>query len=77
MKEFFIKEFLDSYPFVLTNQQRTKIKRSFIQLIKILEEYDLIENNYKIISNGSLYDTQELTTSNISEGFVVYEKISI
>jgi len=77
MKEFFIKEFLDSYPSVLSNQQRTKIKRSFIQLIQILEEYDLIENNYKIISNASFYDTQELTTSNISEGFGVYEKISI
>jgi len=30
MKEFFIKEFLDSYPSLLSNQQRAKIKRSFI-----------------------------------------------
>jgi len=76
-KEFFIQEFLDSYPSVLSNQQRTIIKRSFIQLIQILEEHDLIENNYQIISNASFYDTQELTTTNISQGFVVYEKISI
>jgi hypothetical protein len=49
------------------------MKRSFIQLIRILEEYDLIEDNSKIISNGSLHDRQELTTSNIPEGFVVYQ----
>jgi len=77
MKQFFIKEFLDSYTSVLSNQQRTKIKRSFIQFIQILEEYDLIEKNYKIIFNVNPYDTQELTTSNISEGFIVYEKLSI
>ena len=60
-KEFFIQEFLDSYPSSLSNQQRTKIKRSFIQFIQILEEYDLIEKNYKIVFNGNPYDTQELT----------------
>jgi fatty-acid desaturase len=32
MKEFFIQEFLDSYPFILSNQQRTKIK-SFLMLV--------------------------------------------
>jgi hypothetical protein len=45
--------------------------------IQILQEYDLIESNYKIISNGSFLDTNELNISNISEGFVIYEKISI
>jgi hypothetical protein len=42
-----------------------------------LKEYDLIESNYKIISNGSFLDTNELNISNISEGFVIYEKISV
>ena len=76
-KEFFIREFLDFYPSVLNNQQRTKIKTSFIQLIQVLEEYDLIEKNYKKKFNASLYDIQELTTSNISEDFATYEKLSI
>ena len=53
------------------------MKKSFIQLIKILEEYSLINSNYKIISNGRFYDTEELTTNNISEGFVGYKKLSI
>ena len=39
-KEFFIQEFLDSYPSVVSN------------LVKALEEHDLIESNYKIISGS-------------------------
>ena len=50
---------------------------SKIELVKLLEEHDLIESKYKIIFKGSLYDTQQLTTRNISEGFIIYEKLSI
>jgi len=46
-------------------------------LIQILKEHELIDSKYKIISNGKLYDKKELTPNNISEGFVVYEKLSI
>lgn len=52
------------------------MKKSFIRLIKILEEYDLIDPNYKIISNGMFYDTEKLTTNNISEGFVLPDNFS-
>ena len=31
----------------------------------------------KIISNGKLYDKDQLTSRTISEGFVVYEKLYI
>jgi hypothetical protein len=41
-------------------------QKYFIQLIKILEEYDLIDSNYKIISNSRFRDIYELTTHNIS-----------
>ncbi len=37
---------------------------------------NLIESNYKIISNRILIDTDEVTISTISEGFVIYEKIN-
>lgn len=76
-KTFYIKEFLDSYSATLSNQDKTIIKNYFIQLIKVFEEYDLIESNYKIISNGKVYDTDQLTSQNISEGFIVTEKLSI
>jgi len=74
-KEFFIKKFLASYR--ISNQRITNIKRNFIQLVKVFEEYDLIEPNYKIISEGYYHSVEELTIQNISEGFVLYEKLSI
>ena len=62
---------------LLSNQQITKMKEYFIQSIKLFQQYDLIENNYKIISNGFLLDTDLLTSKIISEGFVIYEKLSV
>lgn len=53
------------------------MKRNFIQLVKVFEEYDLIEPNYKIISEGYYHYVEELIIHNISEGFVLYEKLSI
>jgi hypothetical protein len=53
------------------------MKRAFIQLVKLFEEHSLIESNYKIISDGKVYQTDQLTSSNISEGFILYEKLSI
>jgi hypothetical protein len=74
-KEFFIKEFLASYR--ISNQRITNIKTNFIKLIKVFEEHDLIEPNYKIISEGYYHSVEELTIHNISEGFLLYEKLSI
>jgi len=76
-KVFLIKEFFQNYTARLSNQQKTKMKEHFIQSIKLFQQYDLIENNYKIISNGFFLDTDALTILNISEGFVVYEKLSL
>jgi hypothetical protein len=64
--KYLVQEFLDSYPSGLNNKNKSKIKKYFIELVKVLE--------YKTFSNGNRYDTQELTTS---EGFLIYEKISI
>ena len=76
-KTFSIKEFFQNYPLTLTNQHKTKIKKYFIQLIKMFEEHQLVDSNYKIICDGKVYDTDQLTSNNISEGFIVYEKLSI
>ena len=76
-KTFYIKEFLQNYPSTLTNKQITKIKKYFLQIIQIFQEHQLIDSNYKIISNGKLYDKDQLTSRTISEGFVVYEKLYI
>lgn len=76
-KVFSIKDFLQNYPSTLNNQQKTKIKKYFIQLVGRLKEHHLIESNCKIISGGKSYDTDQLIPKNISEGFIVYEKLSI
>ena len=76
-KTFFIKDFFESYPSVLSNQQKTKMKKYFIEWIKLLEEYELIDSTYRTISKGDVLNTDKLTTTNISEGFIVYEKLSI
>jgi len=75
-KEIFVDQFFKSYPSVLSNQQKTKMKQDFIEVVTLLEEHNLIESKYKVMSNGNLYSTQELTTKNIHEGFVIYEKLS-
>ena len=58
-------------------QRKNNIKKYFIQLVHLFKEQDFIEDNYKIISNGHYYFTKEFNTHDISEGFVIYEKISI
>jgi len=46
-------------------------------LVARLKEHDLIESNYKIISNGLFVDVDQLTNTNIEQGFVLYEKLSL
>jgi hypothetical protein len=76
-KTFDIKNFLENYSSVLSNQQKTKIKKYFIHLMEMFETQGLIDSNFKIILNGKVHDTEQLTSTNISEGFIVYEKLSI
>ena len=52
-KEFLIQEFFKPYKGLISNQRITNMKRNSIQLVKVLEEHDLIESDYKIISDGS------------------------
>ena len=67
--------FYYDYPFYLPDLFQHKLTKD--QLVKTIQEFDLIEDNYKIISDGFFLDTDELTIENISEGFVLYEKLSI
>ena len=53
------------------------MKEYFIELVSVLKQYNLIESRYKIISNLFFLNKDKLTTNNISEGFVIYEKLSV
>ena len=76
-KEFFIQEFLSSYSSLISNQRIRNIKKYFIKYVQYFKELNLIEDNYKIINNGYYYSSKELNTHNISEGFVIYEKLYV
>lgn len=45
-----IREFLTSY--CISNQRSNNMKRIFIQLVKVLQEHDLIKPDYQIIYDG-------------------------
>ena len=59
----------------------SQVKNYFIQIIQPLKEYDLIENNYKLIQDGHIINTNKLTSKNIkkniNEGFILCEKLDI
>lgn len=76
-KVFLIQEFLELYPSAISNQRKTNIKKYWIELVQELKNNDLIEPDYKIICEGSFIPVEKLTLSNISEGFILYEKISL
>ena len=76
-KVFFVQEFLESYPSVISSQRKNNIKKHFIELVEFFKEHDFIEDSYKIISNENCYSTTRLNTHDISEGFIIYEKLSI
>ena len=62
-KVFWVQEFISSK---VSNQRKTTIKKYFIEVIQLLQKYDLIENNYKYISQGNVYKTPKLDVKNIS-----------
>lgn len=76
-KPFYIKNFMKTYPSILSNQRKGKIKSHFIELINIFQNNQLIESDFKFIENGIMITTSKLTPQNISEGFVLFEKLVI
>ena len=53
------------------------MKKYFIECLQQYKTHGLIDETYKIISKGTAYSTKELTSKVISEGFIVYGKLSI
>lgn len=74
-KKFLIKDYLNSYPSIVSNKQKSKIKQYFLDVIEIVRNQGLIESYYKIISDESGFFVTELRISEISTGFVIYEKL--
>lgn len=73
-KKFLMEDFFNSYTKVLDTQEKTKIKQLFLNFINLLQENNLIESRYKVLTDGVFRSVEKLTINNISEGFIVYEK---
>lgn len=76
-KKFLMEEFIQRYRGKISNQRITNLKKEFIKIIEILNKHNVIESDYKIISKGQSIIVNKLTIENISEGFIIYEKIKV
>ena len=72
-KSFYLREFFHTYK--ISNQKRKEVKQIFIDLIRIFQQHQLIEEQLLLISNRSRINISNLTTANISDGIILYEKI--
>ena len=53
------------------------MKKCFIECLQQYKNHGVINEIYNILSKGTVSSTKELTSKIISEGFIVYEKLSI
>ena len=72
-KSFHLREFFHTYK--ISNQKIKEIKQIFIDVIRIFQQHQLIEEQLLLISNRSRINISDLTTANISDGIILYEKI--
>ena len=72
-KSFHFREFFHTYK--ISNQKIKEIKQIFIDLIRIFQQQQLIEQQLLLLPNRSRINISQLTTSNISDGIILYEKI--
>jgi hypothetical protein len=67
--ETFLKQFR------VPNKCRSNIKKIILDLISELQILDIIESNYRVLSNGLYHQVNHLTLNNISKSFIFYEKL--
>ena len=71
-KCFHLREFFHTYK--ISNQKIKEIKQIFIDVVCIFQQNQLIEQHLLLLSNRSRINISQLTTSNISDGIILYEK---
>ena len=72
-KKFYLREFFQQHK--VSNQRIRYMKQIFIELIQEFYQFGLIQPKVKLMSHNYYLDIQDLNTFNISDGFVLYEKI--
>ena len=72
-KHFYLPQFFKQHP--VSNKRIRDMKQIFIQLIRQFYQIQLINSKVKLMLHNNYIDIQSLTTFNISNGFVLYEKV--
>ena len=73
-KHFYLREFFQQYQ--VSNKRIRGMKQIFIELIRQFFQIRLINSKVKLMLHNNYIDIEDLTTFNISDGFILYEKIS-
>jgi hypothetical protein len=72
-KKFYLREFFQQYK--VSNQRICNMKQIFIESIQEFYQFGLIDSKVKLMLHNDYIDIENLTTFNISDGFILYEKI--
>jgi hypothetical protein len=72
-KNFYLREFFQQHP--VSKKRIRYIKRIFIELTQEFYKLGLIDSKVKLMLHNEYIDIKDLTTFNISDGFILYEKI--
>ncbi|CAN0433531.1 unnamed protein product [Ectocarpus fasciculatus] len=72
-KNFYLREFFQQHP--VSNKRNRDIKRIFIELTQEFYQFGLIDSKVKLMLHNYYINIENLTTFNISDGFILYEKI--
>jgi hypothetical protein len=73
IKQFYLRKFFQQNP--VSTEQIRKMKQIFIELIRKFYQFVLVNSKIKLILYSNYIDIENLTTFNIAEGFILYEKI--
>lgn len=74
-KEFHIQQFLDNSSFVLSSQQKKKIKEHFIRYLQVLNQQHKLRDKVIDLSSNKNLNIQDLNTSHLN--IAVFESIDI
>ena len=72
-KHFYLRNFFQQHS--VSNKRICDIKRIFIELTQQFYQFGLIQPKVKLMLHSNYIDIEDLTTFNISDGFILYEKI--
>ncbi len=75
-KKLDINKFFSNYS-KLSNSNKTKVKKYFINGLEKFQRHGLIENNFKILAHDVWLEKQNLIESDIKNRIYFYEKIKM